>query len=87
MSIRVEFLGVARQRAGIPELDVEAGNLEDACRALCERLPGLRNTCLTSSGLLPGFLASVNGRTFTRDPNSSLANGDSLIILSSDVGG
>lgn len=87
MSVRVEFLGIARQRAGIPTLDIEAGNLGDACRTLCDSLPGLRNTCLTSNGLRPGFLASVNGRTFTRDPNASLAKGDALIILSADVGG
>ena len=33
MSVRVEFLGIARQRAGIPTLDIEAGNLGEALRA------------------------------------------------------
>ena len=87
MSIRVEFLGVVRQRAGIPQVDVEARSLGDACGRLCQRLPALRNTCLTETGLQPGFLASVNGRTFTRDPNATLTAGDSLLILSSDAGG
>jgi molybdopterin converting factor small subunit len=87
MSIHVEFLGIARQRAGVPELDVEASSLGDACSQLCHTLPALRDTCLTDAGLLPGFLASVNGRTFTRDPNATLATGDSLLILSADAGG
>jgi len=86
-SIRVEFYGIARQRAGVAEINLNAETLATACRRLRERLPAFAESCLQGDALKPGYLASINGRTFTTDPETTLTPGDSLLILSSDAGG
>lgn len=86
--IHVEFYAIPRRRAGVTEFPVEADTLRAACRALRERFPRFAATCLDDEDRLkPGCLANVNGRTFTRDPDAPLSEGDRLLILSADVGG
>ena len=88
-TIRVEFFGIPRKRAGVAEANIEGDSLQSACRELSRRFPKFAAECLTGErdSLRPGFLASVNGQSFTTDPTTPLKEGDSLLILSADLGG
>ncbi len=87
MTIRVEFYGVARWQAGCDLLEIEAATLGESFERLAERLPEFAALRDPDGGLQPGFLASINGKTFTRDRATRLNPGDALLILSADVGG
>jgi len=84
--MHVEFLGIPRERAGVPDLDVEADTLGQLLRALAERFPDLREL-LANGELHPSIVANLNGDDFVSDPRQELAAGDHLLILSADVGG
>jgi molybdopterin converting factor small subunit len=87
MTVRVEFYGVPRYRAGVASVEVEADRLGEALAAVGRRLPDLQDVCIDEHKLRSGFLANLNGRTFVSDPATRLAPGDCVLILSSDVGG
>jgi molybdopterin converting factor small subunit len=87
MTVRVEFFGLARRHAGCASIDVEAATLGEAIARVGEALPDVASTCFTGQSLSSGYLANVNGTEFTRDPESKLEPGDSLLILSTDMGG
>ena len=82
----VEFLGIPRERAGIDELEVEAGTLGQLFEALATRLPGF-GELISADGLHPSLAANLNGDEFVRDRTTRLAQGDRVLILSADVGG
>jgi len=87
MSITVEFFGIARQRAGVAALQVEAASLRQALRELDAKCPALHGVCWDSNGLLPGYIANRGGERFVSDLDTPLAPGESLLILSTDAGG
>jgi molybdopterin converting factor small subunit len=82
----VEFFGIPRERAGVTDVELHAATLGEACAALAARFPSL-NGLVTADGLHPTVAASVNGDVFVRDPGTTLAAGDRLLILSADAGG
>ncbi len=89
--IRVEFFGIAKQRAGIAETIVETESddirLGDVLTELVRRLPALDGQCISGRQLLRGFAANVNGEQFVTDTEARLQDGSSLLIMSSDAGG
>ncbi len=87
--VHLEFFGVPRERAGVTTLDVEVTKLTlgEALVAAGAQLPEFARRCLDGEQLKPGLMANRNGRSFTTDPNSPLTDGDSVLILSADVGG
>jgi len=87
MAIRVEFFGIPRHRAGVPAIEVEAATLAEALREMRRQVPQLAEVCLVDGRLCGGYLASLNGRHFVSDPATPLADGDCLLVLSSDAGG
>ena len=87
MAVTVEFLGIVRQKAGVPQLVLEAATLGDLLGAAANACPALRGVCVDESGLRPGFLASLNGQRFTRDGTTPLQDGDRVLLLSADAGG
>ena len=65
--MHVEFLGIPRERAGVAELDVDAGTLGQLLRELAARFPDLRE--LVPDGQLhPSVVANLNGDEFVSDP-------------------
>ena len=86
-SIRVEFYGIPRRRAGVAETTVQAVTLGEALAELVQSLPGLAPDCIQNAQLTLGITANLNGQLFIRAPETPLAEGDTLLILSSDVGG
>lgn len=87
MTVRVEFYGTARLRAGAESVDVEATSLVEAFAELRKQLPSLAEACFENGRLKDAYLASINGVTFATDPATALQPGDSLLILSADIGG
>jgi len=82
----VEFLGIPRERAGIAEVEVEAGTLGELLVALASQFPAL-DELMTADGLHPSLAANLNGDEFVKDPATLFEAGDRLLILSADVGG
>lgn len=87
MSVRVEFLGIPRQRAGVSSVNVEAKTLGDAIDQLQQMLPDFAADCLEDGQLRRGVLANINGTMFTTEVRMPLRSGDTLMILSADAGG
>ena len=82
----VEFLGIPRERAGVPELEIEAETLGQLLGTLVMRCPAL-GELITVDGLHPSIAANLNGDEFVKDPATMLSKNDRLLILSADVGG
>ncbi len=87
MSVTIEFLGMARRQAGVASVTVDARSLGEALLALARMLPNLEGACIQNGTPREGYLACLNGGTFTNDPNTTLSDGDRVMILSADVGG
>jgi sulfur-carrier protein len=90
MAIRVEFFGVARQRAGVASLDLPLpmpATLQDCLAALGHRFPSFERDCLEQTRLRRPFAANLGGQRFISDAAEPLADGDTLLILSADAGG
>ena len=88
MSVRVEFFGIPRERAGVSSIELrDPATLGDALRLLSDRLPSLAESCFSNNALKSGYLANLNGERFTTDPESQLQPGDAVLILSADAGG
>ena len=84
--MHVEFLGVSRERAGTPELEVHAATLGQLLGLLLVRLPSLAEI-IDDGRLHPAFVANVNGDRFVKDPATPLGDDDHVLILSADAGG
>ena len=84
--MRVELLGVPRERAGVAELELQAHTLGELLVALAIRLPGL-GEYIIGDRLQASLVANLNGDRFVSDPGTQLNDGDSVLILSADAGG
>ncbi len=91
MAIRVEFYGVARQRAGISELRLAAPGkgllLKDLLSEVAHRLPEFAQACLVDGQLNSTLAANLDGNQFISDPATQIGDGQCLLILSADAGG
>lgn len=85
--MRIELFGIARARAGREALEVEAGSLGDAIRALARACPGVVPEIVADGRLAEGYLASLNGERFVNNPALRLAGTDTLLILGAQAGG
>jgi molybdopterin converting factor small subunit len=82
----VEFFGVARQRAGVSDLQVKADTLGQLLGTLVLRIPSF-GELITVDRLHSAMVANLNGDRFVDDPRTPLAEDDHVLILSADVGG
>ena len=84
--MRVEFLGVPRERAGVAELELHAETLGQLLAWLAIRFPSL-GELITTDRLRSSFVANLNGDQFVSDPRTELRDDDCVLILSADAGG
>jgi molybdopterin converting factor small subunit len=84
--MRVEFLGVPRERAGVAELELQADTLGQLLAALAVRFPPL-GELIDANRPGPSVVANLNGDRFVSDPRTELTEGDCVLILSADAGG
>ena len=91
MGIRVEFFGIARQRAGVAavELDLPAAGatLADVLAELARCFPQFGRECVAGGRLHPTLSANLGGEQFVTDPATPIDRGQCLLILSADAGG
>lgn len=87
MNVTFEMYGVARLRAGRDKVQVSASTLGAALGALEAACPALAAVLVENGGLGPHYRLSLNGREFVSDPDRTLAEGDTLIVLSAEAGG
>ena len=84
--MRVELLGVPRERAGVAELEMQADTLGQLLAALALRFPSL-GELISAGRLQPSVVANLNGDRFVSDPGTQLGKDDCVLILSADAGG
>ena len=84
--MRVEFLGLPRERAGVDEVELQADTLGQLLEALVARFPSL-GELVAAERLRPSFAANLNGDRFVSDPRTRLRESDCVLILSADAGG
>ena len=90
MSIRVEFYGIPRSRAGVEftmvEIEQDVIQLGALLGTLSRRFPNL-SECIEAERLKPGYRASLDGERFVGRHDEMLSAGSSLLIMSADAGG
>jgi molybdopterin converting factor small subunit len=84
--VRIELLGLARERAGVAELELRADTLGHLLAALEARFPALSDL-IAADRLHPSIVANLNGDRFVSDPQTPLRESDCVLILSADAGG
>ena len=91
MSIRVEFYGIPRSRAGVESAVVDIGEggtpFGQILAELADQFPELATDCIRDASLQAGYIASIDGERFVTDPSEMLPPGVSLLIMSADAGG
>lgn len=85
--ISVEFFGVARSRAGVASVTLDADCLQEVLVQLQDQLPSLAELCIDNGELASGWLLNINGAAFTRDLSTLVNDGDSVLLMPADVGG
>jgi molybdopterin converting factor small subunit len=83
----VEFFGIARQRAGLAEIEVHAATPREAMRRLEAACPELLGSLLRSGALSREYRLSLNGVGFSLSLDDELSDGAHLLLLSADAGG
>jgi molybdopterin-guanine dinucleotide biosynthesis protein A len=81
--VRVELYDVARRLAGRERIDVDAATLGDVVRELSAACPALGRELTAAAH----WRFSLGGERFVDDPRTSMADGDSLLVLSAQAGG
>jgi len=87
MAVRIELFGLARARAGIASTTADGATLGDVLADLARRYPALAEACIDGRRLRPGFTANLGGDRFVTAPETKLADGDVVLLLSLDAGG
>ncbi len=87
MPITVELFGIPRARVGTAVVTADGECLGEALADLAGRYPGLAETCLDGRNLRPGYTVNLRGERFVTDPETPLADGDTLLLLTLDAGG
>ena len=83
--VRVEFYGLARRRAGIAEIAVEADTVGSALEAIARECPAL--ALLHKGRIAEEFLVSLEGERFAEDLKRAVPEGVSLLVMGADSGG
>lgn len=86
MTVRVEFLGLARKYAGVEAIHATGVTLRAVLKDCARQLPGLDAVCRDGE-LKPTYLANVNGQRFTANLDHAIGLEDTILVLSADAGG
>lgn len=87
-TIRVEFYGIPRVRAGLAEVQLpRVSSLGELLGELVRRFPQLADGCVDKVGLSESCIANLDGKRFVRDPTTPLSGVTAVLILSADSGG
>lgn len=87
MQVDVELFGIPRARAGTARTTARGDCLGDVLADLAIRFPALGEACIDGRSLRPSFTANLGGRRFVTAPETPLAEGETVLLLSIDAGG
>ena len=87
MQVEVELFGIPRARAGTERTSVTGDCLGDVLADLAAKFPTLGEACIDGRSLRPSFMANLGGRRFVSAPDTPLAEGETVLLLSIDAGG
>ena len=87
MGVRIELFGIARSRAGVAEVELEATTFGEALHDLARKVPALTETIIVDGALAPGWLVSLDGAEFLADLEARLPQDARLLLISSQAGG
>jgi sulfur-carrier protein len=91
MAVRVEFYGIARQRAEVSQLALDMSQPEitfgGALARIASLVPAFARDCLADDRLQSTLTANIDGQRFVSDPATPIFDGQCLLILSADAGG
>jgi molybdopterin converting factor small subunit len=91
MHVRVEFYGIARQRAQRSQLAVEllgqAATVGQVLAEIARIAPDFARECLTHGRLRSELALNLDGERFVSDPGTPISDGQCLLVLSADAGG
>jgi len=92
MQLKVEFLGLARELAGVTEglVTVEdTATWRHLLRSVSEQYPGLLGPVIIpeSHTLSEGYMLNIGGRTIVRDFDAPVQPGQRLLLMFSEAGG
>jgi molybdopterin converting factor small subunit len=83
----VEFLGMARFRAGRSEVRVRGGTMRDLLSAVIAQCPKLAGLLSDAGELSRQYLVSIDGERFVDDGSEAVPAGCRVLILGADAGG
>ena len=95
-SVKVEFFGVPRLRAGVSETKVECPSevisLGTLLEVLSKRFPGFGQQCIETNDsgdckLKRSIIANIDGEAFVKSSATEIRTDQTIMILSSDAGG
>ena len=90
-TVKVEFFGIPRRRAGVAETVVElpasSVQFEELLNRLAIAFPRFGRDCLEQNRLSRSLTANLDGKQFIRDPAALIHAGQSVLIMSADAGG
>ena len=87
MPVTVEFYGIPRARAGVAQTTAEGACLGEILLDLARQYPAFAKTCVQGDRLRDGFTANRQGLRFVSDPQTLLADQETVLIMSLDAGG
>jgi molybdopterin converting factor small subunit len=90
-TIRIEFFGIPRARAGVAETSIELTNdtvpFASVLADLARQFPGFATQCMHANSLGDGIAANVGGERFLFSGEDAVSAGDTVLIFSADAGG
>jgi hypothetical protein len=84
--VRVEFYGLARERAGVASIELRGHRLEGILRSVEIAFPGLDGLWEGILDNRASFRLSLDGERFLTT-DRAMRPGETLLILSADAGG
>ena len=85
--VTIEFLGLARFRAGRSEVVAEGRTVADLLRSAIRQCPNLSGLFTDAGTISRQFLISLDGQRFIDDPTEAVPVGSRLLVLGADAGG
>jgi molybdopterin converting factor small subunit len=87
MQVAVELFGIPRARAGTSKTSAVGSTLGEVLADLASRFPPLAETCIDGRSLRAGYIVNLSAQRFVTLPDTPLAEGDTVLLLSLDAGG
>lgn len=87
MQVAVELYGIPRARAGVARASAVGANLGDVLADLARQFPSLAKTCIDGRSLRPGYVVNLGAERFVTAPETTIRDGETVLLMSLDAGG